>query len=175
MPLYEVGKGPYDILRNPSKIRDSDILHKLHNEKYCHPRTLARMFKTIDEELTDLCVRRAQKLIWTKTGALIGFDSIGPKKHIDHLWRNLECVFGDGKEILLAAGVMVLWEISKRPEIWVMFKEVRDEIDPDTGKKITIAHYWVDDTFVPNLRPKKERVKKATFEDLKKKWSALRR
>jgi hypothetical protein len=129
-----------------------------------NPRTLARVLKTA-EEAVDSVVQSGGKLKWTKAGALFGRQSLQPKKHVDHLWQTVTDIHGESKETLITVGCLLKLTIARRPETWLSWVETTEDIDPDTGKKIKVTSYWVDDTFIfqqPSL--------KGSLDALRNKW-----
>ena len=114
-----------------------------------HPLTWARIVKTVDDAIDDATMSWDQKLVWTKSAALFGYESVGPKRHIDHLWEHVQNAVGQDKECLMAVGGLLRWRISGRSEQWIVYRQDSGKTDPLTGKKITISEYWIDEKFNP--------------------------
>jgi hypothetical protein len=151
MSLTEVGIG------NESEILAEDLERSL-NETYkvgrFDKRTYAKMCRTIDTELDNQQPTAKSKLVWTKAGALIGHSSVAPYCDQTHLWDSASPLFGDGKTLLKFIGTLVMWRIALRKETWLVYREETDKVDEDTGRKIKICTYWIDNKYVnPNKKP----------------------
>ena len=153
MPLYDVTYTKDGVYLNPADMEGSDYVYALKRD--LNPKTFERITKTIDEGLEALASAGVNKLVWTKTGALLGYSSMQPKKHVDHVWENVIKVMGDGKACLKSAGSLVRWRISLREETWLLYRQETDSIDPDTGRIIYVSEYWIKEDFVPKKKPKK--------------------
>jgi len=162
MPLYDVTKKP-DRLITPSDIECSSYLSVLRRE--IHSATYNRIVKTGEEAVEKLVKSNFGKLVWTKTGALFGHDSLEPKKHVDHLWRTVANVMGEDKHCLLTVGTLLMWTIARRNEPWLLWREESNTVDVETGKPIRVSQYWIDQNYVPEMR------KRYTPEDLCAKFS----
>jgi hypothetical protein len=63
-----------------------------------------------------------------------------------HLWEKTEEIFDD-KFGRMFMGSMLMWRISlQNNNQWLTYKQEHPSgaLDPDTGKKITERHYWVN-------------------------------
>jgi len=141
MPLLDITHGPKFV--DSKKIEKMECVQVLYNPKKMHSATLERIIKTVDEAIESTVKDVGSRLIWTKAGALFGHKSSRPKKDVDHLWDKIVKAVGDGKECLWSVGALLMWRISQRNEKWVVLKQDTDGIDPDTGKVITVAEYWI--------------------------------
>jgi hypothetical protein len=167
MAAFDVGLSK-DHYVDPEKAHDSEFIQAL--ERVLKPNVFARIVKTIDEALDNLKPSAKSKLVFTRMAALFGHNNIQPKRWEAHLWDNVVHVVGDGKECLLAIGSMLRWRVSVRPETWLVYKQVTEDEDPETGKKISVSHYWIDEEFIPNIVKKKERSLELDIKGLEKAW-----
>jgi hypothetical protein len=151
MPLNEVGNG------NETEILAAALEKSLitnYNVGRIDKRTYDKMCRTIDTELDNLQPTAKSKLVWTKAGALIGHNSVAPHRDLNHIWDNAVPAFGEGKTLLKFIGTLVMWRISLRAESWLVYREDSGKVDEDTGKRIQICTYWIDNNYVnPNKKP----------------------
>ena len=156
MPVYQVFgfHSGYDKYRDPMDVEQMDLIQKLESEM--HEKSWKRVLKTIDEEIEDAVNKSSAGFTWTKTGALLGHSAPGSHSRINHVWEKLIDILGATRFSLMGAGALVLWRISLRDETWLMYKQIFDTYDPETGEQITVAHYWTDDKFVPKTKPSKK-------------------
>lgn len=161
MPLYDVTKGSAKARKiTPESIAGSEYL--LAFERKSNPKTYSRVLKTVEETIGNLVVDNVGKLVWTKTGACFGHRSMEPKFRVDHLWQAAVNAMGEGREVLILVGTLLRLKISERPETWLLYMQETDDLDPETGKKIKVSNYWIDNDFSPPRPP--------NIEDLKAKW-----
>lgn len=155
MPLYDV-TGRQDQLVDPSACEDYIAIQAL--QRKLPAVTYKRVIKTIAEAVDSVRPSSISRLVWTRAAALFGHGSLQPKAHIDHLWNAVISAVGDDKECLQAVGALLRMEIAKRPETWLVYRRETGEVDPVTGKDITISEYWINEDYVfrPKSRPKKE-------------------
>jgi len=130
-----------------------------------HPETYTKVCRTIDTELNNLKPSTKSRLVWTNFGSLIGHGSSAPHKDLQHLWDKCESLFGQDKALKKFLGTLVMWRISIRDDIWLVYREkmriknpvtgeYTDAIDPETGKPIKRCEYWIDNNYVdPNKLP----------------------
>jgi len=143
----------YDVTRKPDKevvpeeLLKSEYLKKAVKE--IHSASFEKMCNTLDLALDKLKPSASSNLVWTKFGALCGYNSNEPCRDINHLWEKGVDVFGDSKVLMKFMGTLLMWRISLRPETWLMYRQETDNIDPDTGKTIWVCNYWVDSSFTP--------------------------
>jgi len=151
MSLTEVG------ISNESEILAEDLERSLietYKVGRFDKRTYDKMCRTIDTELENQQPTSKSKLVWTKAGALIGHSSVAPHRDLTHLWDNAIPLFGEGKTLLKFIGTLVMWRIALRAETWLVYREETDKVDEDTGRKIKICTYWIDNKYVnPNKKP----------------------
>lgn len=118
--------------------------------KNSDPRTLDKMIRTLDAAI-DNEVKESNKrlrLTWTKTGALVGFNSKESCAEVNHFWKAAEKVMGDGRPLVFAVGLFVKWRISQRDETWLTNKKETGHYDPIDGNEIKVAQYWINEDFV---------------------------
>lgn len=144
MPLYDVTWEPRAI--RSSKCARAEALAAFHQK--VNGRTFDRAVQTVDEILDEIVAAGAGgKLIWAKTASIVGYQSMGPKKLVDHVWNSVEAVLGDGRPCIFAVGQLIKWRVSVRPETWLVFSRDTRKTDPITGEDISAAEYWVNDQF----------------------------
>ncbi len=165
MALFNVNGGHKNAyLIDPVDVEDSEYIAAC--KRNLNTRRFERVVKTVDEAIDFVVTNNLGKLIWTKAGASFGRRSKNPTDRINHLWDAVTEAVGDGKECLITIGCFLRWRIALRPETWLLWVEETDDLDPDTGAKIKVSQYWVDDTFLP-VPPKKTGV-----DALKERWGA---
>lgn len=170
MPLFNVNGGR----ANAYKIEPNDVEESQYVEackRNLDPRRFARAVKTVDEAVDFVVANGLGKLIWTKAGASFGHRSKNPHDRINHLWDAVVDAVGDGKECLITVGCLLRWRIALRPETWLLWVEETDDIDPDTGNKIKVSQYWVDNSFLPP-KPKKPKTIATGIDALREQWGA---
>lgn len=161
MPLYDVTYGYRDAaLLEPKQMEQSMYVHALRRKLV--PATFTRVIQTVEEAIADT-VQNKRTLVWASAGSLFGYQSGQPLKHVNHLWEKIIQCVGDGKNCLLTVGTLLRWQIALRSEMWLLDRQETDDVDPDTGKLITISNYWINDKFQP---PKTH----YSMDDLKAKW-----
>lgn len=143
--LFDVTYGEPKLV-TPESIKGSKYYKAL--ERKSNPKTFSKVLGTIETAVEDLVSKGSSKLVWTKTGALLGHRSQAPHRDVNHLWESVEAVMGDGKTLLMTVGVLVLHAIASRNEThWLVYRSDSDIVDRDTGKTIKIANYWIDSNF----------------------------
>ena len=148
---------PGDKFIDPLKVGNSDLIRTL--ERVAHFQSFKRLLQTYNEG-SDWVVANGGKIVWTKTGALFGYNSPRPYKDVEHIWKIMEQVYGDSRLALMSAGTLLKWTIAKRPETWLCTSQPTGYIDSVTGKEIQSLSYWIDDNYSP---PRKQ---KANVSDL---------
>lgn len=146
MPLYNVTFGDGRII-TPTKIERSDTLKALRRE--LPKNTFERLVKTVDEAVSSVKPSKSSRLVWTKAGALFGHHSEQPKCWVDHLWEKVIAVVGDGRLCLITVGTLLLWRVSLRDEMWLVYNRDSGITDDVTGKMIRISEYWVNENYIP--------------------------
>lgn len=143
MPLYDVTyTDDYEVVS--ADLEKTELYVSLR--KKLHGATWDRIVKTVEEAVENAAKDRS-KLVWTKAGALFGHNSPEPVKHVNHLWDNVISIMGDGKLCLMSVGTLLRWVIAKRDETWLAFSSEIEEVDEDTGRKIRVSQYWIDDGY----------------------------
>jgi len=143
MPLYDVTyTDDYEVL--PEHLEETELFVSLQAK--LHGATWERVVKTVEEAVENAASDKS-KLVWTRAGALFGYKSPEPTKNVNHLWDNVIAIMGDGKLCLMTVGTLLRWVISKRDETWLAFSSEIEEVDEDTGKKIRVSQYWIDDSY----------------------------
>jgi hypothetical protein len=163
MPLFNVDGGYRNACEiEPDSAEHSDYIKAL--KRRLDPTEFSLILRIVDDIL-DIIVKDGDgKLTWTKTGAAFGFKSPFADKIVP-LWDAVIRGVGDGKECRIAVGCIFRWRIALRDEIWAVATEKRDDIDPDTGKKIKVSQYWIKpDLEIPSLE--------TSLAALKSKWGA---
>lgn len=170
MPLYDVtGK---DFKVDVEYEENTELINALRRRYSSNPQTFKMILRIIDDALNSLKPSISSELVWTKTGALFGKTSNRPLHDVDRLWSRVEGAVGEGKNTLRTMGNLMRWRIAVREETWLVYRQETEEIDPDTGKKISISCYWIDESYEgqDGIRPrtKKEMKGKATPMDLER-------
>jgi hypothetical protein len=157
-------QGLTDVTNKPSKVKPSDaesydviqaVKRKIPSQSW------DRIVETVDEAI-ESSIQDSGKLTWTKTGVLFGHGSLQPKRHVDHLWDNVIKAVGDDKNCLMAVGGLLRWRISVRKETWLVYRRETGDVDPISGKNITVSEYWINQSYVPPVQ--------ASVADLAKAW-----
>lgn len=155
MPLYDVTNK--DVLVTPADCAGYDLLKCL--ERKLHPITHERCWKTVRDAVESVKPSKASKLTWTRMAALFGEKNLQPSRHVDHLWDSVISAVGDDKECLQAIGALLRAVVAERPETWLVYRQETGDLDPITGKKITISSYWIDENYVPPETKQKKKAK----------------
>lgn len=118
------------------------------------PRTWDKMIRTVDTALANLKPSESSKLTWTCCAALIGYNSSEPTNSTNHLWKfAYEAFRGHRKSANKFVGGLVRWRISLlKGDTWLCMREVRNEIDIDTGKPIKASTYWINNNWKPKIK-----------------------
>lgn len=143
MPLFNIMPFPREV--TAKKCETADWVKAVRRK--AHPKTFERIVKTLDEGIERIIVENDGKLVWAKTGSLMGHKSGGPKRDIDHAWDAVIDVVGDGRPCVFAMGQLTKWRIAVRPETWLMFLRDVEKVDPLTGDEIFTAEYWINEAF----------------------------
>lgn len=113
-----------------------------------HPKTYDRIVKTCEDAIEEIVASSPDgKLIWTKTGALVGHNSVTAHKHVEHFWESIVKAVGPDKACLKAAGSLVRLVIARRSEKWLCYRRESGHVDSDTGRDILISEYWINQDF----------------------------
>lgn len=144
MPLFDV-TNPRPVLVKPNQAYSFEFIQAMVRK--LNQKTFDRMVQTVDEAVDSQKPSARSRLVWTRSAALFGRGSLQPRKHVDHLWENAEQATGPGEFCLQAVGGLLRWRISRRDETWLVFRRETGEINPITGKKITVSEYWIDNNF----------------------------
>lgn len=134
-------------LVDSSKLESDEIIQAF--KRKLHAKTVARCIKTIDDQLNSLTPSEQSKLIWTRASALVGHSSMGPKKHIDHLWDSLISIVGDERLLLITMGTLLRWRVSLREENWLVYRRDSNLVDEVSGRTIKISEYWINENHKP--------------------------
>jgi len=137
MPLFDVN---YQRIVDPALIEQNEFIQALLTKLPTN--TYNRLVQTVKEAVAELALDKT-KFVWTKAGALFGPNSLGPKRHIDHLWESVKKAVGDGPNCLKTVGSLLMWQIALREEEWLLYRQDNGGTDPDTGKTITVSTYWI--------------------------------
>lgn len=179
MPLYDVTFE--DMWVDPLKAESSEHIQAVERFYKSSPRTFPKIIQILDDAVSSLRPSASSKLVWTKTGALLGNSSPRPHRDVEYVWDKVVGAVGDDKECLIAMGSLLRWRISLRPEIWLVFRQESDNVNKDTGKRIRISNYWIDSNYVYKgpapKRSKAEMKAPATYADfssLAKKFGGAR-
>ena len=158
MPLYDVTHE--DTLVDPKIAEEYEHIQALRRK--LHPATYDRVWKTVREAVDSVRPSSLSKLVWTKMAALFGELSGRPKRDVDHLWDAVVSAVGDDKECLIAVGALLRAVIAERAEIWLVYRRETGDVDPFTGKKITVSEYWIDENYVYKPKPRRPRAARST-------------
>ncbi len=120
------------------------------------PSSFSRICTIIDAVLDQVIQDRLGKLVYTRTGFLLGNHSVAPMADINYIWRIIPTTLigkttmqlwepGESKLVLQTIGAMVMWRISLRPEDWKVSFLESGKFDYVTGNEIKIAQYWTND------------------------------
>lgn len=169
MPMYDITNGKGKLVK-PEQMEKTAHFKKIKKEVSANSwKMICRILKESVEDCVSKGVTK-NKLVWTKMGAMFGYNSDRPKYDVERLWERVVEIVGDGKECKEAVGILLKWEISKRSETWLCYVQTTDEIDSTTGKLIKVSSYWINENFTP---PKNERTG-FSLNDLAKKFSSGR-
>lgn len=146
MPQYDVTFKDKKVV--PSKVYNPYVAVVERKLKASQWKMVNRIFDEAIDALVEDC-SLGGKLVWTKTAALVGRSSQRPKHDIDRLWDRMVSCFGEDKQLLKAMGSMLNWKIAQREETWLSYRQQTDDIDPDTGKRIVVSTYWIDESYTP--------------------------
>lgn len=145
MPLYDITY-PKARLISPPKLAKSEVIRTL--KRKLAPEVFDKLVLIVDTGISSL--HKDEKLIWTKTGALLGHAKDQPGSAINYFWEQIMLAVGGGKECLWAAGMMLRWRLSLREDLWLGYSRESSGIDHETGEPVTINEYWVNENFHPN-------------------------
>jgi len=170
MPLYDVTHK--DVRVNPDDAENYELIVNL-KKKLKHPNQFKALVRIVDEAIDSVKPTKSTALVWTRTGALFGHSSTRPMKDITYLWDTVIDITGEGKVLLLTIGALMRWRTSIRPEKhWLVYRQDKGGIDPDTGKNITISEYWINKSYTP---VKKKKTSGFSTDDLAAKFNGRKR
>jgi hypothetical protein len=180
MPLYDV-TGAVDRLVDPEDAENYDVLQVAATR--LDARSLMKDIRIIDTALQQ-AIKSAtakNKLVFTKTGILVGHSSITPTKDTNHIWQSAEVAYSSSgcrrkddealaNELQLKwVGGMVRWRISVLPQMWLVYRRDSGRDNQFTGKEIKVSEYWISENYIPKMPPKK---RGNTIGDLSSKWNS---
>lgn len=148
MPLYDISSGCREI--DPKRCERYESNQKI--KKSLHPKDFENVVKIVDDAVDHLRPSEKSKLIWTRMSALFGDEA---KPEVQYLWNSIKSITGE-EFSMIAIGGLLQWRLALRNEIWLLHKQVLDEVDDRTGKNIEVSHYWIDETFVPFWKKPKD-------------------
>lgn len=177
MPLYDV-TGSIDKLVDPVDAENYEVLQTAAS--ILDARRLMKDIRILDTAI-QLAITTAtanNKLVFTKAGILVGHSSVTPTKDTNHIWESAELAYSyTGRKKNDAAlatelqlkwvGGMVRWRISMLPQTWLVYRRDSGNVNEFTGKDIKVSEYWINDSYVPKMPPKK---RGHTISDLVSKW-----
>jgi hypothetical protein len=159
MPLYDVTHKK-DVLVKPKDSENYDVLQAaLRN---LDTRRFAKDVRIVDEALQQSVDRaNAQnKLVFTKTGILVGHHSVTPTADTNHIWDSAEIAYPlkhlnpgsnaaalAGELQLKFVGGLVRWRISVLPDVWLVYRRESGSTNRFTGKEILVSEYWVNNNY----------------------------
>lgn len=132
------------------------------------PRTVNRTYKTFDEAIEAEVVesKKRIRLTWTKTGAVIGFNSPRPVRDVKHVWDAVQAVQGTvGRPPVFTMGAIMKSRIVRRDETWLLYRRETGAVDPIDGTDIRVAEYWIDEDFPEKLKKQKQKESKKSDYD----------
>lgn len=148
--MYDLNRG----VRFISLKETEEHEHLLKGKKRIHPVSFSKMIDTVDMALCNLTPSASDQLVWTKTAALLGYNSKEPTNSTNHLWTKAAMVFlHHEKSTRTFVGCLVRWRIRLRAEekgeTWLTINQETGGTDNDTGRPITAATYWINNNFTP--------------------------
>jgi len=162
MPLFDVTFK--DVKIEPT---DAETSKHIAAVKRFYPAvTFNKIIRILDEAIDSVKPSASSKLVWTKTGALFGHNSPRPLRDVEYVWEKVIGAVGDDKNCLIAMGALFRWRISLRPETWLAYRQDSENVDPDTGRKILISTYWIDENYSFKGKTKASKKAPATLADL---------
>jgi hypothetical protein len=159
MPLYQVPEGRY---QDPIKMRNK--IHLAAFERKCNRLSFDKCCRIVDDALRGLTPSKASNLVFTRTGFLVGHQSVAPHADIDYLWDKMKQHLGATVALLRAMGQLIKWRISLLNDIWLCYPEETDMVDEISKMTIYVNNFWIDNAYAT---PKKQA---ATIEQLIEKF-----
>lgn len=144
MPLFDVTNSKVSRV-NPKDAANYDVIQAV--KRKVRVITWEKIIRTVDGGIDWSIDSGEGRLVWSKSASLFGNTSPLPKRDVDHLWEWVIDSVGSDKECLQAVGGLLRWRTSLRDETWLVFRKDSGEIDPVTGKNITISEYWINEDF----------------------------
>jgi|GEM_PF-5494763 len=170
MPLYD-----------PFRKKDLITIQETEEYEYVQAfiRNAGRRFAKCERIVSDgidHLVREGGPASWMRVASLFGENSPLPHAEVRHLWMVISEIFKGEKDPDLRSkyermtlGCLVRWQISKRPEQWVTYRNDSNKVDKFTEKTITFAVYKIDNNYTPHNAPKK----KSTISGLSQRFASL--
>lgn len=181
MPLIDVTIPFKPTLVIPKDAENYDVLQAAMRE--LKAQRMLRDIKTIDDGVQDAITKANanNRLVFTKTGILLGYGSDVPHRLVNHVWESADLVFPShlpgnrtdqhAEELQLKfCGGLLRWRISLQSDIWLVYRRDTGKYNQFTGKEIKVSEYWVDNNFVFTPPPKKRGF---TINELQSQWGRV--
>ena len=142
-------------LIRPEKVEESR--HIVHARTRWHPKTFAKVCKTIDEAIEHVA-NTGGRLAWMNTGSLVGNGSPLPHAWHHHLWSAVLELFPAVNDVVaekgrrITVGAFVKWRTSLRDEHWFVHYRETGKEDVVTGDEIFAGEYWIKPSGIPFRR-----------------------
>jgi hypothetical protein len=156
MPLYDVTHVNKEVLVKPADAENYDVLQGAL--RVLDARRFAKDIRIIDEALQQAIqhANSKNKLVFTKTGILVGYKSVTPTADTNHIWESALLAYPGNDEHanelqLRFVGGMVRWRIAVLPEMWLVYRRESGKINKFTDKEIRVSEYWINEEFVPRM------------------------
>jgi hypothetical protein len=118
-------------------------------------RSFNKILRIIDQVVDEVVTRNLGKLVYTRTGFLLGHSSAAPHVDIEYIWKKIpETLIRkstsdvwtplESKHVLKTIGALVMWRIALRDEPWLVSFLDSGKFDVVTGNEIRIAQYWTN-------------------------------
>lgn len=156
---------PGDKLMKPSKCTGGFVAKTLSLPMP----TQNKLMRIYDDHITNLQPSKSSKLVYTTFGASFGDGSRVPKADYEWVWNLGHSLWGD-LFVQQGLGGYFFWRVSLRTDnTWLVAFQDRGTTDKFTGKLITIATYWIDNTYQPvGIQPQ------SSLTDLKNRFNSVR-
>ena len=135
-----------DYIINAASLEKVELIQQLRIK--LHPRSMEKVIEVVDEAVASVAAKGGKLILpWACAGSLFGRGSERPHKDIEYVWEKVIEIVGPDKFCRMTVGALLQWRIASRAETkqedWHAYKTVYDDLDPETGKRITRYEYWL--------------------------------
>jgi len=114
-----------------------------------HDRSFEKIVRIMDEAIAEVASKQGSLSVpWACVASLVGNTSntLG-HGDVEYVWQKVIEIMGPDRFCRMTMGSLLMWRIAVRAEDfdenWIGYQNDYEEIDPETGEKITRYEYFI--------------------------------